>query len=264
MLSLQSFERKIPRGILMGLLAGAVLIALILLGRRSEADKTPPLGNICIIIDDFGNALDDTTLGFLSLETPITIAILPGKPYSARIGKIADSLDYEVMVHMPMEPFDTSEEDSSLFLLSDVLNADEVDARVSAAWDQLPMAVGMNNHQGSKATANLQLMKDLARSLKKRDKYFIDSFTNPESRAFLTMHRFGVRTEVRQLFLDNQPDREHILMQLDSLAFLSRERGSVIGIGHVTHSAMLSVLQKELPRLKVAGYRFLKASEVVQ
>ncbi|NOZ08698.1 MAG: divergent polysaccharide deacetylase family protein [FCB group bacterium] len=260
----QHHRIKFSFGYTAGILTGILLTALVLLAHRFSKDETPPAGRICIIIDDFGNALDETTLGFFTLETPITAAVLPGKPYSRQIGQIADSLGYEVMVHMPMEPYDAAEEDSSGYLLTDRLNAAEVDSRVAAAFTELPMAAGMNNHQGSKATTSLQLMKDLARILEKRRKYFIDSFTNPESRAFLTMHRFGVKTEVRQLFLDNQPDREHITAQLDSLALLSRDRGTVIGIGHATKAATLEVLREELPGLQSAGYQFLRASEVVK
>ncbi len=255
---------KLPFNFTTGVLTGILLTALIIFAHRLSPKKPQEAGSICIIIDDFGNALDATTLGFLTLNTPVTAAVLPGKPYSKQIGIIADSLGCEVMVHMPMEPFDIAEEDSGGYLLTERLNAGEVASRVAAAFTELPMAAGMNNHQGSKATTSLQLMKDLARILKKREKYFIDSFTNPESRAFLTMHRFGVKTEVRQLFLDNQPDQAHITAQLDSLALLSQDRGVVIGIGHATKAATLEALSRELPRLKSAGYRFLRASEVVK
>ena len=41
------------------------------------------------------------------------------------------------------------------------------------------------------------------------DKFFLDSFTNPESRGYITMRRFGVPTQLRQVFLDHveEPDQ---------------------------------------------------------
>ncbi|MDB3868792.1 divergent polysaccharide deacetylase family protein, partial [Candidatus Marinimicrobia bacterium] len=126
-----------------------------------------------------------------------------------------------------------------------------------------PMAVGMNNHQGSKATADLQLMKNVARSLKKRNKFFLDSFTNPESRGFITMRRFGVKTELRQVFLDHFEDTLYIQKQLDSLVQLSHSMDVAIGIGHVK-PITLDILKKEIPRLKADGYNFVPLSQIVR
>ena len=121
----------------------------------------------------------------------------------------------------------------------------------------------MNNHQGSKATESLQLMKDVARTLKKMDKFFLDSFTNPESRGYITMRRYGVPTQLRQVFLDHVESPHQIKTNLDSLAALSHEMDIAVGIGHVK-PITLEVLKKEIPRLKSEGYRFIRLSQAVR
>ena len=126
------------------------------------------------------------------MEKDFSIAIIPGHIYSQSIGEIADSLGFEIIIHMPMEPYNYDSLSEKGFILSESLNANEVEERIDLAFLEIPSAVGMNNHQGSKATASLQLMKNVARSLKNRNKFFLDSFTNPESRGFITMRRFGV------------------------------------------------------------------------
>ena len=120
----------------------------------------------------------------------------------------------------------------------------------------------MNNHQGSKATANLQLMKNVARSLKNLDKFFLDSFTNPESRGFITMRRYGVPTQLRQVFIDHKENEDHIKYQLDSLKQLSHTMNIAIGIGHAK-PITLEILKKEIPRLESEGYKFISLSEAV-
>ena len=138
----------------------------------------------------------------------------------------------------------------------------KVELRIDKAFLEIPMAMGMNNHQGSKATANLQLMKNIARSLKKRNKFFLDSFTNPESRGFITMRRFGVKTELRQV-LDHIEDSLYIHSQIDSLVQLSHIMDVAIGIGHVK-PLTLEILKKEIPRLKSSGYEFVPLSKIVR
>ena len=220
-------------------------------------------GTICLVVDDFGYAHNETIDGYFSMDKDFTVAIIPGHLYSQSLGKIADSLGFEIIIHMPMEPYNYDSLSEKGFILSESLNANEVEERIDLAFLEIPMAVGMNNHQGSKAMANLQLMKNVARSLKKRDKFFLDSFTNPESRGFITMRRFGVKTELRQVFLDHIEDTLYIKSQLDSLVQLSHSMDVAIGIGHVK-PITLEILKREIPRLKSEGYRFVPLSKIVR
>jgi hypothetical protein len=219
-------------------------------------------GTICLVIDDFGFAFNKNIKDFFKLSDKLTFAIIPGTSYSQIIAEYADSLGYEVIVHMPMESYD---QDSSkyIFELHDRLNAHLVDEKINRAFKEIPNALGINNHQGSRATGSLQLMKDVARSLKKIDKFFLDSFTNPESRAYITMRRYGVPTQLRQVFLDHIESEKEINSNLDSLVSLSHIMPIAIGIGHVKPST-LRVLQKEIPRLEQEGYQFIRLSEAVQ
>jgi len=218
-------------------------------------------GTICIVIDDFGFSNNNTILEFLNLNPNLTIAIIPGTPYAQWIGRYADSLNIETIIHMPMESHNDDHR-SYPISLNEKLNDTLVKKRIQAAFNEIPTAVGMNNHQGSKATENLQLMKNLARTLKEMNKIFLDSFTNPESRAFLTMRRYGVPTQLRQVFLDHIENEIKIKDNLDSLKLLSHQMEIAIGIAHVK-DITLKVLEKELPLLESQGYRIIKLSEAV-
>ena len=138
-----------------------------------------------------------------------------------------------------------------------------IEQRVDAAFIEIPSAIGMSNHEGSKATISLQLMKDLARILRKKNKYFLDSFTNSKSRAFITMRQYGVPTQVRQVFLDHVEDTILIEANLDSLAMLSHHMAVAVGIAHVKPKT-LDVLRKAIPRLQKEGYQFIRLSDAVQ
>ena len=225
--------------------------------------KTPIVkGTICLIIDDYGFIFNDMVEDFLQLNPNITTAIIPGSPYAKQIGRYVDSLNTESIIHMPMESFE-SEKIKYNIELNEKLNAALVEKRVQLAFTEVPTALGMSNHQGSKATEKLQLMKDLARTLKKMDKFFLDSFTNPESRAYITMRRYGVPTQLRQVFLDHVENADIIKANLDSLVALSHNMEIAIGIGHVK-PITLEVLKEEIPKIEAEGYRFIRLSQSVR
>ena len=224
-------------------------------------NKTTSTGRICLVIDDFGYAIDNTVQGFIDIDRNITFAIIPGAPYALQVSEMANFNRIETIIHMPMEPYDNTSK--NWYMLHDELNEKEVDQKITMAYDLLPLSKGMNNHQGSKAMENLDLMKNVARSLKKLNLFFLDSFTNPESRGFITMRRYGVRTELRQVFLDHIETYEDIKANLDSLVLLSHTMDVAIGIGHVK-PLTLEILKREIPALKDKGYDFVKLSEVVR
>ena len=219
-------------------------------------------GTICLIIDDYGFIFNDMVRDFLQLDQNITAAIIPGSPYAKNIGWYTDSLNIESIIHMPMESYERKKIKYEIDL-SEELNATLIEDRVRRAFAEVPTALGMNNHQGSKATENLQLMKGLARVLKKMDKFFLDSFTNPESRGYITMRRYGVPTQLRQVFLDHVEDIDIIKANLDSLVTLSHHMEIAVGIGHVK-PVTLEVLKEEIPRLEAEGYRFIRLSQAVR
>ena len=218
-------------------------------------------GTICLVIDDFGFSQNDVIKDFFHLNKNFTAAIIPGTPYANIISEYADSVGIETIIHMPMESYEI-DETKYLISLNEKLNSNIVEKRIKSAFSEIPNALGMNNHQGSKATANLQLMKNVARTLKKMDKFFLDSFTNPESRGFITMRRYGVPTQLRQVFLDHIEDIDHIKYQLDSLRILSHTMNIAIGIGHAK-PITLQILKEEIPRLESEGYNFINLSEAV-
>ena len=189
--------------ILLALLTGVGLGYLLFYPSNFISEGNKPKGKICLVIDDFGFVHNQLVEEFITLDANITLAVIPSAPYSKVIGELAEDGGVETIIHMPMESY---EEEYNRYTnsLHERLNEQLVEEMIRSAFEEIPTAVGMNNHQGSKATENLQLMKNIARSLKKLDKIFLDSFTNPESRGYITMRRYGVPVQLRQVFLDHE------------------------------------------------------------
>ena len=140
---------------------------------KLSPETPPPLvkGIIGLIIDDFGYRNDDVSDGFLNLDAKLTYAIIPGHEYSNTFGKKAVNKGYEVIVHMPLENNSDFEGEEN-FILRSSMDHETIQNRVRLAFDQIPEAIGMNNHQGSKASADQHVMSNIAKVLKIKDLFF--------------------------------------------------------------------------------------------
>ena len=223
--------------------------------------NVPMRGVIALIIDDFGYRNDHISNGFLELPGNLTYAIIPGHDYSQSFSKKAYDAGYEIVVHMPMENIGKTYGEEEYVLMSYFQDA-EIKERINKSFAHLPEAVGLNNHQGSRGTADLRIMTILAHEIKENKKFFVDSRTTRNSVAESTMRKYGVPTNKRDIFLDNDLDEEKIKIQMLKLADVAEKKGIAIGIGHVKPQT-LAVLQREIPDLQKKGFRFEFVSRLV-
>ena len=251
----------------------AALRKLDLLTRSSEIKKQErteaveeidqdTLGVIVLVIDDFGYRNDNISDGFLNLSIPITCAIIPGHTASKKFAEKAVSYGKEVIIHMPMESENYSPGEDEYKLLTS-MTSELLENKLIQAFESLPEAIGMNNHQGSKATSDSKTMTVLASVLKDRGKYFIDSRTSSLTIGEKTMVSFGVPTARRNIFLDNNNDLDKIEEQMNKLANSAKKNGFAVGLGHARKNT-LSVLEKVVPDLLDKGFVFQFASQVVK
>ena len=232
---------------------------------RTEAVKEidqDTLGVIVLVIDDFGYRNDNISDGFLNLSIPITCAIIPGHTASKKFAEKAVSYGKEVIIHMPMESENYSPGEDEYKLLTS-MTSELLEDKLIQAFESLPEAIGMNNHQGSKATSDSKTMTVLASVLKDRGKYFIDSRTSSLTIGEKTMITFGVPTARRNIFLDNNNDLDKIEDQMNKLANSAKKNGVAVGLGHARKNT-LSVIEKVVPDLLDKGFVFEFASQVVK
>tara|TARA_B100000965_G_scaffold104044_1_gene85617 strand:- start:69 stop:935 length:867 start_codon:yes stop_codon:yes gene_type:complete len=226
-----------------------------------EIAQIPMRGVIGIIIDDFGYRNDHISNGFLEIPAKLTYAIIPGHDHSQSFSKRAYDAGYEIIVHLPMENIGKTYGEEEYVLMS-YFQDDEIKNRIHKAFDHLPESIGLNNHQGSRGTADSRVMTHVANVIKEKKKFFIDSRTTSNSLAESTMRKYGVPTNKRDIFLDNELDEEKIKAQLMKLADVSERKGIAIGIGHVKPQT-LNVLAREIPILQEKGFRFEFVSRLV-
>lgn len=185
---------------------------------------------IAIIIDDIGfseERLDD----FLGIGAPLTFSILPKLSMSARLAEKIHSLNYEIMLHQPMEPIDPSVDPGpgALYVKDPI---DKISATIKENIAETPYITGINNHMGSKFTACGKEMTEALTVVRERGLFFVDSLTTSRSTGYRTAKTMNISTGKRNIFIDNLQDEAHITMQLENLKGLAQIFGHATGIGH--------------------------------
>jgi polysaccharide deacetylase 2 family uncharacterized protein YibQ len=192
------------------------------------AKKTPKL---VIVIDDFGYTDGGIARAILELDMPVTVAILPQLRHSADVHRLARQANRCILLHLPMEAEQRYPEDLEPITVD--MSDSEIVSRVGEYMESLPGVDGVNNHQGSRATADVRVMRAVCRVLGDYDVFFLDSLTSPESVAYNVALAAGLRAAVNSEFLDDATDRrEDVDARLHALVETARVRGYAIGIGH--------------------------------
>ena len=222
-----------------------------------NASSSPKLA---IILDDLGSdrrVADE----IFALPYPLTLSILPNHAHSEEIAEEAERRGYQVMLHLPMQA--VASEKPEVQELRPGMPASEVSRLVNQFLRDVPGAVGANNHQGSQATSNTALMRELMPVLRERHLFYIDSRTTAATVAYETAERSQVRSAFRNVpFLDDIDEVGAVRQQLELALRGAREKGGAVAIGH-PHNATLEALREVLPRARAEGVRLVFASELV-
>ncbi|WP_096087022.1 divergent polysaccharide deacetylase family protein [Agaribacterium haliotis] len=222
----------------------------------SEQESAPP--KIVIIIDDLGYDLEGSKK-LAQLLYPLTLAIIPNSPHAQRAAELAIEAGHELILHIPMEPLNTDKWEDGL---NTSMDKTSFDAALKQLLEQHPWVVGVNNHGGSKLTADRERMDWLMQSLADKELFFIDSRTNAASQAANAALAAGLPHSERDVFIDHEISAEAIGQAFVRLRKIARQHGQAIAIGH-PHDLTLNALRNELPALEKEGFELHYASEAL-
>ena len=225
--------------------------------RQGEKNGT---ARLAIILDDLGNDRAAADAIF-ALPYPLTISVLPNHTHSVDIAEEAHRRGYEVMLHLPMQS--VGKEMPEAQELHPGMPAGDIPVLFEQMMQSVPNAAGVNNHQGSQATADPALMEELMPVLQKWNLFYVDSRTTAATVAYDTAQRFGVRSGFRNVpFLDDVAEVSAVRKQLELALRGAKDKGEAIAIGH-PHPATLQALNEILPQAEARGVHLVYASDLV-
>lgn len=179
----------------------------LLTGFSSLPEKSPK--QVSIIIDDLGNGLKGTDKIF-SIKAPLTVAIMPLLRTSKEDAIRAKKAGFEVILHLPMEFHHGKKEWLGPGAVTIQMSTEEIKRQIRADLDSVPYAKGINNHMGSKATADERVMRAVLEVVKERHLFFVDSATSSDSKVTTIAKEMGIPVAKRDVFLDNVNSKQLI------------------------------------------------------
>ena len=210
-----------------------------------------PAPRVALIIDDVGYRWAEGQRA-VHLPGAVAIAVLPHATHSLALAREADGQGKEVVLHLPMQAIEASEDPGPGALELDHTRA-EFAAVFGADLAAVPFARGVSNHMGSLLTRHPGHMRWLMEELQAHGAlFFIDSYTTAASVGLQVARENGVPALRRDVFLDDELAPAAIAVQWLRLLAEARTRGFAIGIGH-PHAATLTLLERELPTLAAQG-----------
>lgn len=216
---------------------------------------------MAIIIDDFGYN-KKIAEGFINLDIPLDISILPNLSYSVIIAEMARAKSKEVILHLPLEPYGYPDVNPGPGVILVKMNKKEILEQLEKNLRAVPYIVGVDNHEGSRATENRELMTIVLEYLKQKNLFFVDARASNKSIAYDLARQLKMPTAKNEVFLDNQRDVEYIKGRLQLLIKLAQERGKAIGIGH-PHPKMLQALEESIPLFEKEKIKLVFVSELL-
>ena len=216
---------------------------------------------VAVILDDLGEQYSAGERA-LHLDDAVALAFLPGSRHAAAQSARAAAQGHEILVHMPMEPqAQARAHPQALRTGSDTAL---IARRLRQAVTELPHASGINNHQGSRFTADTASVNAFMTALRaQRGLYFLDSRTTAASRAFDGALAHGIAAGKRDVFIDHERGADAVSAGWQRLLRTVRRQGSAIAIVH-PYPESLELLERELPRLAAQGIALVPPSRLLQ
>lgn len=228
---------------------------------KVEVPHVPAKAKVAIVLDDWGYNIKNLN-DILQIDKPLTLSILPNLRYSATIAKKAKEKNFEIILHMPMEPKNDKMR-LELNTLYTTMDEKEIRAHLEKALKSVLYASGISNHEGSKATEDERTMRVVFGEFKKQNLYFLDSLVTNESVCEPLSREMGIKFAQRSIFLDNEDNSEYIKKQFEQLINVAIKTGDAIGICHDRKNT-IKVLKEMLPKFEENGIQLVFVSQLVR
>lgn len=204
---------------------------------------------VAVIMDDMGHSRE-VAQTVMELPLPVTLAIIPDEEHAEWTARLARQRGREILAHVPMQPLGKANPGARA-LRTDISDQENL-ARLRWHLQRVPGAVGINNHMGSRFTADGRRMALVLAELRRHGLFFVDSRTSGASVGYRTARNLGVASTGRDVFLDNERQVGKILGQIDALLAKAGKQGSAVAICH-PYPETLAALRQAAPRFRAHG-----------
>lgn len=194
-----------------------------------EATGNSAPARIAIFVGDMGLSSKGTRSAINRLPEQITLGFAPyGKNLQSWVRQARDQ-GHEVLLQIPMEPFDFPDNDPGPYTLLTTLSAAENQSRLNWLMTRFVGYAGVTNYMGAKFTASAEPLKSVFAEFSKRGLVYIDNGASRRSQAKAIGKKIGLGVSVADVLIDANPTEVAIDSALSNLEVIALRRGVAIG-----------------------------------
>jgi hypothetical protein len=198
----------------------------------AEADlaKAAKMPAVAIVIGGLGVGAAKTTDAIMKLPPAVTLAFTP---YGSDPGKLAErarAQRHELLLQIPMEPFDYPDNDPGPQTLLATLGPEQNLDRLYWHLSRFQGYAGIANFMGARFVATDAVMQPVIREAAKRGLGYFDDGTSPRSVAPSLAAGQALPFAKADVVIDAVPTSAEIDRALAKLESLAKERGIAVGV----------------------------------
>lgn len=204
-------------------------------------DSHANLPRVAIIVGSLGVSASGTTEALERLPAEITLAFTPYGTDPDRLAGLAASRSHELLLQVPMEPFDYPDNDPGPQTLLISLGADRNIDRLRWQMSRLRGYVGVIGFMGGRFTTSETALEPVMRETAKRGLIFVDNGASQRSVASQIAGSQNLPFTRADVVIDAVPTPAEISRALSRLELIARERGSAVGIAAALPAAVSAI-----------------------
>jgi uncharacterized protein len=201
----------------------------------------PNAPRIAIVIGGLGISSSLTAAALSELPGPVTFAVPPyGRELDALVTRMRGA-GHEVLLQVPMEPFDYPDNDPGPQTLLTTLGAEQNAERLRWLMSRFQGYVGITNYMGARFTATEHALAPVLHETAKRGLIYFDDGSSPRSLAGQIAGANNLPFAHAGVVIDAVPTPIQIDRALGRLETIARESGVAVGMAHALPASLAQI-----------------------
>jgi uncharacterized protein len=226
----QKFVEITPRGAIPKIAADGTRPAEAFARPVKPIAGRPDAPRVALVVGGLGVSGSATTETIAKMPGSVTLAFMPYGGDVERLVARARGEGHEILLQVPMEPFNYPDNDSGPQTLLTSLTPEQNLERLHWLMSRFQGYVGLAVAMGAKFTSSEQSFAPVLRETAKRGLIFVDDGANPRSVAGRIAGANNLPFAKADIVLDSVPTPGEIDHALGNLEIAAREHGVAVGI----------------------------------
>ncbi|MEM7428649.1 MAG: divergent polysaccharide deacetylase family protein [Pseudomonadota bacterium] len=200
-------------------------------------------GRIALVIGGMGISSEATRRAIARLPGPVSLAFAPYGAGMQRWIRKARRGGHEVLLQLPMEPFNYPATSPGPNPLLTSLQPAENLSRLKGFMGKFTGYTGVVNYMGARFTSDVGAFGPVLAELKRRGLTYLDDGTSARSKAREIGRQFGLGVAQAVSVIDHSPDPVRIRSNLERLEAIALQKGVAIAVGSALPGTITEVSQ---------------------